>query len=82
MGLDTLFGGTGADELIGGDNPDVFVFDTALSGSNADTLSDYNVADDTMWLEKSGEGLFNTLALGALSEAKFKVFWYRLDRCK
>ncbi len=73
-GADTVEGGLGADTLIGGTKADVFVFNTALGGSNVDALSDFSVTEDTIWLEKSGVGLFNALFVGALSDDKFKIY--------
>jgi Ca2+-binding RTX toxin-like protein len=51
-GNDRLYGGLGKDVLSGNTGKDVFVFDTKLSKStNVDTLKDYNVRDDSVWLE-------------------------------
>ena len=53
-GNDTLTGGTGNDSLVGGSGKDVFVFDTALNRStNVDTITDFSVKDDTIWLENA-----------------------------
>ncbi|HEU4518187.1 MAG TPA: cadherin domain-containing protein, partial [Microvirga sp.] len=51
-GNDRLYGGLGKDVLSGNTGKDVFVFDAKLSKStNVDTVKDYNVRDDTIWLE-------------------------------
>ncbi|MDX2307345.1 MAG: FG-GAP-like repeat-containing protein, partial [Hyphomicrobium sp.] len=73
-GHDTLRGGTGNDTLAGGSGNDAFVFNTALSATNRDTISDFSNAgqNDVMHLENTGAGLFTLLAAGALSAAAFK----------
>lgn len=50
-GNDKLFGGLGKDTLIGGADKDVFVFDTQVSAGNVDTIVDFSVKDDTIWLD-------------------------------
>ena len=72
-GADTIGGGLGADSLLGGAGKDLFVFDTAMGSGNTDALSDFSATEDTLWLEKSGAGLFNALATGALAADKFKA---------
>lgn len=53
-GNDLIFGGAGNDQLYGGSGRDTFVFHTALSAtSNVDTLADFNVADDVVYLENA-----------------------------
>jgi Ca2+-binding RTX toxin-like protein len=50
-GNDTLWGGAGNDRLTGGDGRDTFVFDLKPSkSSNRDTISDFDAAADTIWL--------------------------------
>ncbi|CAK0765927.1 serralysin [Gammaproteobacteria bacterium] len=51
-GNDILIGGMGSDKLTGGLGNDIFRFNTALAGSR-DTITDYNVANDTIQLENS-----------------------------
>ncbi len=61
IGADKLFGGTGNDILTGGAGQDIFVFNTALGkGStsknqnkkvNFDTITDFDRADDIVWLD-------------------------------
>ena len=69
-GNDTLNGMDGNDTLNGGAGLDTFVFNTALSATgNKDTITDFNVADDTIQLENA---IFTKLtALGALATANF-----------
>lgn len=67
-GNDTLNGLGGRDTLRGGAGLDTFVFSSALGSSNADTISDFNVADDTIALSRS---VFAGLSLGALSASDF-----------
>jgi len=71
-GNDTLNGGLGNDTLTGGTGRDVFVFNTAPGAGNVDTITDYNVANDTIWLSRAvftGIGNANT----TLSTAAFVV---------
>lgn len=49
-GNDYLAGGNGKDSLYGGQGEDVFVFYTALSKKNADTITDFNDGEDTIGL--------------------------------
>ncbi len=68
-GDDLLFGLGGNDTLAGGAGKDTFQFNTALnSASNVDTITDFNVVDDTMKLAKS---IFAALNLGNLSSDAF-----------
>jgi parallel beta-helix repeat protein len=79
-GNDTLNGGFGNDRLIGGAGKDVFVFDTKLSRSkNMDTISGYNVKDDTIKLDNA---IFKKLGskTGKLKEAFFKIGAVAEDR--
>jgi Ca2+-binding RTX toxin-like protein len=53
-GNDTLNGGLGNDTLTGGDGKDIIRFDSLLNAlTNVDTITDYNVADDTIHLENA-----------------------------
>lgn len=56
-GNDTLNGGLGNDTLSGGAGNDVFVFNTAPSATNLDTITDFspnvNGNNDTIWLSAS-----------------------------
>jgi Ca2+-binding RTX toxin-like protein len=53
-GNDRLYGGSGRDTLISGSGQDAFVFNTTLNATtNIDTIRDFSVANDTIWLENS-----------------------------
>jgi Ca2+-binding RTX toxin-like protein len=70
-GNDTLHGGAGLDFLTGGADADAFVFDTAPVASQADRITDFSVADDTIWLENA---VFAKLgSVGDLNAAFFRV---------
>ena len=68
-------GGIGPDTLTGGAGPDTFVFDASLSAKtvakdnpNADTITDFSPADDTIELAAS---VFPKLKLGVLKAKAF-----------
>ncbi|WP_279306473.1 calcium-binding protein [Microvirga solisilvae] len=82
LGNDKLYGGYGNDTLTGGYGKDVFVFNSKLGTAttdrsvNFDTIADFNVADDTLWLDnaifkKLGSG--SASAPGKLNKAFFKI---------
>jgi Ca2+-binding RTX toxin-like protein len=51
-GNDKLYGKLGKDGLTGGAGQDIFVFDTKPNTkTNLDRITDFNVSDDTIWLE-------------------------------
>jgi Ca2+-binding RTX toxin-like protein len=50
-GDDRLYGGLGRDLLVGGSGKDTFVFDTRLGTTNIDTIDDFSVRDDTIFLD-------------------------------
>ncbi|WP_112663209.1 PD40 domain-containing protein [Microvirga flavescens] len=55
-GKDKIYGGLGKDVLTGGTGKDYFVFDTAVAktkNANIDTITDFSVRDDTIWLENA-----------------------------
>jgi Ca2+-binding RTX toxin-like protein len=52
-GQDRFYGKLGNDVLKGGRGKDTFVFDTKLGPSNTDTIRDFSVKDDKIWLAKS-----------------------------
>lgn len=67
-GNDIIRGGLGNDILTGGDGYDTFVFDTAPSTNNVDSLFDFNARYDTIALDHNiftGLGALGTLAAGA-----------------
>ncbi|WP_428662811.1 hypothetical protein [Reyranella sp.] len=68
-GRNFLNGGTGSDVLTGGLGADVFVFRSALGLSNIDTITDFDVAADTIQLDNA---VFTAIAgTGTLSLAQF-----------
>lgn len=61
-GNDKLWGGLGNDVLYGGAGKDAFVFGTKLNRkTNLDRIADFNVADDTLWLD---DAIFTKLGKG------------------
>jgi Ca2+-binding RTX toxin-like protein len=52
-GADVLNGGVGKDTLGGGAGKDFFLFNSKLGAAHADTITDYNVAADTIRLENA-----------------------------
>lgn len=52
-GNDTLSGGLGNDIMKGGSGKDVFVFNTAPNSSTNKDVIDFNVKDDTIWVENA-----------------------------
>lgn len=70
-GNDSLSGGLGLDTLIGGVGADSFVFDTALSNGNRDTITGFSIIDDTIGLDRT---VFQQLtAIGTLSADNFRI---------
>ncbi|MEZ0171369.1 calcium-binding protein [Microvirga sp. TS319] len=71
-GNDYLNGGAGLNTLSGGWGRDTFVFNTALDGKrNVTTITDFNVADDTIRLENA---IFKKLTkTGVLNENSFII---------
>ena len=69
-GNDRLYGGAGADFLMGGAGTDTFIFDTALGGGNVDTIHDFSVVDDMIWLD---DAVFAALAPGFLAANAFAL---------
>ncbi|AWM86639.1 hypothetical protein C4E04_07785 [Microvirga sp. 17 mud 1-3] len=72
-GHDRLYGGAGKDVLYGGAGQDIFVFDAKFNKkTNLDKIADFNVKDDTLWLEnslfKANKSLYAAIKKG--SEAK------------
>lgn len=51
-GNDALHGAQGTDILTGGTGRDSFYFDYGVQDKRVDTITDYNVAEDTMYLDK------------------------------
>ncbi|MDR6757419.1 Ca2+-binding RTX toxin-like protein [Mycoplana sp. BE70] len=70
-GNDKLYGGLGKDVLIGGTGQDTFVFNTKPTSSNIDTIKDFNVKDDTIWLD---DDVFTKIGkVGDLAPAAFYI---------
>lgn len=69
-GNDRLYGNAGNDRLKGGEGSDKFVFDSLLIAGNVDTISDFSVADDAIWLDNA---IFTKLALGTLNPGRFAI---------
>ncbi|MBV5310346.1 FG-GAP-like repeat-containing protein, partial [Chromatium okenii] len=68
-GANVLAGGGGNDKLTGGAGMDTFRFDSALKASNVDTITDFNVKDDTIQLENA---IFKKLlTVGLLGKTSF-----------
>ncbi len=76
-GKDTINGGLGNDQLTGGAGADKFVFNTALSSSNIDTITDFVHGSDKVQLAKSI--MSNLGTLGVLKSADFKLSTAKLD---
>lgn len=78
-GNDTILGGAGNDKLSGNSGWDTFVFNTKLSKlTNVDTITDFNVADDTIYLENA---IFTKLtATGTLNSDSFRIGTKAADR--
>jgi Ca2+-binding RTX toxin-like protein len=68
-GNDTLIGGIGNDTLTGATGNDFFRFNSKSEGN--DSITDYNVTDDTIQVAKSG--FDNNLVLGALATTQFTI---------
>lgn len=66
-GNDTLNGGAGDDNLLGDAGNDIFVFDSA---TGRDSVSDFNVAEDSVRLDHR---IFSELTTGPLSSAAFFI---------
>ncbi|MBZ6078782.1 M10 family metallopeptidase C-terminal domain-containing protein [Microvirga puerhi] len=52
-GSDKIYGGLGKDVMTGGAGKDIFVFNTKPSKANMDKITDFNVKDDTIWLDNN-----------------------------
>lgn len=67
-GNDSLYGGLGKDILSGGDGADSFYFDTRISSSNVDTITDFTAGSDKIYLSRS---VFSNLETGALPDTAY-----------
>jgi Ca2+-binding RTX toxin-like protein len=78
-GNNVLGGGDGDDELIGLGGQDQFLFNTAPSEAfNIDVIADFNVADDTIWLD---DDIFSSdlLAGNSVAGSQFVIGTTALD---
>jgi Ca2+-binding RTX toxin-like protein len=77
-GDNVLNGGDGNDELSGRGGQNSFLFDTPLNAaSNVDTITDFNVADDTILLD---DAIFSSdLGLGNISSSELVIGPAALD---
>lgn len=73
-GNDTLEGGTGTNTLTGGIGNDIFTF---TSTGHIDTITDYNVVNDTIQLENAVFTAF--LSTGKLAASQFRIGTKPLD---
>jgi serralysin len=71
-GNNIINGGDGRDELIGRGGQDSFLFNTALNAAtNVDVITDFNVADDQIFLD---DAIFSSsLGLGYISAGEFVI---------
>jgi Ca2+-binding RTX toxin-like protein len=70
-GRNDLMGLGGNDQLSGGAGADTFVFNAALNAAtNVDTITDFNVADDTIRLENA---FMTALSTGQLQAEAFHI---------
>jgi Ca2+-binding RTX toxin-like protein len=69
-GNDQLNGGAGADSLMGDAGADAFAFTTTLGAANVDTILDFSVADDIIWIDNA---VFTGLINGVLAAGAFKI---------
>lgn len=81
VGNDTLVGGMGNDIMTGSAGYDTFVFNTDPMGGlsevvNRDVITDFNPLHDTIRMEN---GIFTSLAAGALRQSQFRVGSQALD---
>ncbi|MDX2309593.1 MAG: calcium-binding protein [Hyphomicrobium sp.] len=70
VGDDVLEGGLGNDTLTGGAGNDFFVFNTAPTATNQDSITDYSVAQDAVRLDNAVFTALGTTT-GVLAGAKF-----------
>lgn len=69
-GADRLLGGSGVDVLTGGEGRDTFLFNAAPTAANVDRITDFSVADDTIYVD---DAIFTGLATGILASAAFSA---------
>jgi Ca2+-binding RTX toxin-like protein len=82
-GSDRLYGKAGKDVLTGNGGQDIFVFDTkANTKTNRDTITDYSVADDTLWLSKKVFAKLGKKGSEASPAKLSKAFFKVADKAK
>jgi Ca2+-binding RTX toxin-like protein len=82
-GLDTLNGGKGSDTLTGGDSEDAFVFAGPGTLSGVDTITDFEVGFDDIWLSAAtfrkvgpqGDLTADRFALGSATEGDDRIIY-------
>jgi Ca2+-binding RTX toxin-like protein len=82
VGNDKLYGKLGKDVLTGGTGKDIFVFDTKpkLKKANLDKITDFNVVDDTLWIDNA---LCKKLGKGTASKpVKLNKKFFSIDKAK
>jgi Ca2+-binding RTX toxin-like protein len=67
-GNDRIDGGEGTDTLYGNAGLDRFIFDERLTSANTDTIRDFSVVSDAIWLNDS---IFKNLDRGELDDSAF-----------
>lgn len=72
-GADHIYGGLGADTLTGGGSADVFIYNDAQesTGINFDTLTDFDMATDSIKIAFEGLGSYTSVQSGVLSTSSF-----------
>lgn len=73
IGEDTLNGGGGNDTLSGGWGRDQYLFNTPLAVAGVDTITDFNVSDDRIVLDKTVFAALETVAGNPLLEEDYSV---------
>jgi len=68
-GNNNINGGLGNDGLTGGGGQDTFLFDSALSASNVDTVADFNASSEKIALDRTVFAAITTL--GTLAASAF-----------
>jgi Ca2+-binding RTX toxin-like protein len=64
-GNDRIEGGPDGDRLTGGKGKDAFIFTSRPGPSNVDTITDFNVKDDAIWLDNA---VFRKVGKGTLAK--------------
>ncbi|MBM6582028.1 carboxypeptidase regulatory-like domain-containing protein [Microvirga sp. BT689] len=79
-GSNEIAGRAGKDVLTGNNGKDAFLFDTALSKANLDTITDFSVKDDRFYLDNA---IFKKLGSGKPTNPKqLNKNFFSLDKAK